>query len=67
MIVLSFRSKKDKENLLYKAKEMEAYAAELVDCLEASHSEYEEDDYDYSERSHRSGIQMRGRYNYNRR
>lgn len=75
MIVLSFRTKKDKEHLLEKAKEMEAYASELVDCLEeAKHGgredEYEDDDdYTYSERSYRGGNSarmMRGRYSYRR-
>lgn len=78
MIILSFRTKKDKEHMLEKAKEMEAYASELVDCLEEAkhgdHDEYEEDDYMYSERGYRGGASsgsssrmMRGRYGYGRR
>lgn len=47
MMVLSFRSKEDKEKMLEKAKKMEAYAAEVVDCLE----EALEEDYRYGERS----------------
>lgn len=68
MIVLSFRTKKDKEHLLKKAKEMEAYAAELVDCLEEAKAHEEEyDDYDYSERSYRDTASgMRSRYGYRR-
>ena len=70
MIIMSFRTKKDKEHMLEKAKEMEAYASELVDCLEeAKHSgyedEYDEDDYAYSERGYRGGSRMmRSRYGY---
>lgn len=48
MIILSFKSKKDKEHLLEKAKKMEEYAAMIVDCIEES----KEDD-EYSERSYR--------------
>lgn len=79
MIIMSFRTKKDKEHMLKKAKEMEAYAMELVDCLEEaiSNGEYEEDeDYDYSERNMRNmrnmrdgggSMGMRSRYEYRRR
>lgn len=71
MIILSFRTKKDKEHMLEKAKEMEAYASELVDCLEEAkhgeHEEYEDDDYAYSERGSRGTRMMRGRYGYGRR
>ena len=70
MIVMSFRTKKDKEHLLKKAIEMETYAKEIVDCLEeAKHYEEEMDDYDYSERSGRmnyrgGSMNMRNRYGY---
>lgn len=74
MIILSFRTKKDKEHMLEKAKEMEAYASELVDCLEEArhgeHEEYEDDEYAYSERGYSGGNSarmMRGRYGYSRR
>lgn len=69
MIMISFRSKKDKERLLTKAKEMEMYASEIVDCLEeARHGSMEDydDDEEYAERSSGS-MRMRGRYGYNRR
>lgn len=66
MIVLSFRTKRDKEKMLDKAKEMEMFSRELVDCLEeARHGEREyddEDDYDYSER--RGRMMRRSRYGY---
>lgn len=66
MIVLSFRSKRDKEKMLDKAREMEMFSRELVDCLEeARHGEQEEwDDEDdvYSER--RGRMMRRGRYGY---
>lgn len=43
MIILSFRSKRDKEQMLEKAKRMADYANEFVDCLEESqHEEYGE-------------------------
>lgn len=67
MIIMSFRTKKDKEHMLKKAKEMEAYAAELVDCLEEATSGEYEDDYEYLERSARNmrgAMGMRGRYDY---
>lgn len=71
MIVLSFKTKRDKEHLLKKAKEMEMYASELVDCLEeAKHGAYDEEyeDEEYSERGYRgSATSMRGgRYGYRR-
>jgi hypothetical protein len=66
MIVLSFRNKRDKEKMLDKAREMEMFSRELVDCLEEArhgeHEEYDEDDYDYSER--RGRMMRRGRYGY---
>ena len=45
MIILSFKTKKDKENLLEKAKKMEEYAAMIVDCIEESRDS--ESDYEY--------------------
>lgn len=72
MIIMSFRTKKDKEHMLKKAKEMEAYAMELVDCLEEaiSNEEYEGES-EYSERNMRAMramrngfMGMRGRYDY---
>jgi len=66
MIMVSFRTKRDKERMLEKAREMEMYSRELVECLEeARHGEHEyddEDDYDYSER--RGKMMRRGRYGY---
>ena len=73
MIIMSFRTKRDKEHLLKKTKEMEAYISELVDSLEgADHEDYEDDyrdDYAYSERGYRGNMSrgMRGgRYSYGR-
>lgn len=73
MVIMSFRTKKDKEHLLEKAKEMESYASELVECLEEAKSgeydDYDDDDYAYSERGYRGGMSMRsmrGRYGYRR-
>lgn len=68
MIVLSFKTKKDKEHLLEKAKKMEEYAAMIVDCIEESK---EDDEYGYSERAYRheepSYDRFEGRYGYRRR
>lgn len=62
MIMVSFRTKEDKEHLLKKAKKMEEYAAMIVECLEES--EYDE----YDERSYRHDYdeddEMSGRYGY---
>lgn len=70
MIVLSFKTKKDKEHLLEKARKMEAYVSEIVDCLEeAKHEGYDEEfyherhHYDEPEYHERRGV-SRGRYNY---
>ena len=67
MIILSFKTKKDKEHLLAQAKKMEEYAAMIVDCIEES--KHEED---YAERSYRHEDseyeeRMGGRYGYRRR
>ena len=69
MIVLSFKSKRDKEHLLEKARKMEEYASMIVECIEDSKS----DDYDYDERNYRHqddedmDDRMMGRYGYRRR
>ena len=67
-VIIEFKSKRDKEHLLEKAKKMEEYASMIVECIEDSkaNEEYDErsyrrhDDYDdeYDER--------RGRYSYRR-
>jgi coenzyme F420-reducing hydrogenase alpha subunit len=76
MIVLSFKSKRDKERLLEKARKMEEYASMIVECIEDSR-DYEDE---YDERSYRGneedmmdmndrmmGTNMSGRYGYRRR
>ena len=75
MIMVSFRSKRDKEHLLEKARKMEEYASMIVECIEDSRT----DDYDYDERSYRGDEEMMdmndrmmsnrmdGRYGYRRR
>ena len=79
MIMVSFRSKRDKENLLEKARKMKEYASMIVECIEDSRT----DDYDYDERFYRSDedmmemndrilsdrmdSRMDGRYGYRRR
>lgn len=51
MIMISFRTKREKDEMLEKARKMEKFAAEFVDCLENS-----EHDYDYDERYYRDGM-----------
>ena len=68
MVILSLKSKKDKEKLLEKAKKMEEYSSMIVDCLEES---MYDDDYEESYRNYRrvdeDAPQMRdNRYNYRR-
>lgn len=67
MIMISFKTKKDKEHLLEKAKKMEEYAAMIVDCIEES----EDDEYSYRhEREHEPEYdkyeRFEGRYGYRR-
>lgn len=67
MIVMSFRTKKDKKHMLRKVKEMQEYVNELIDCLEdadTGREDYEDEEYDYSERDGMSTRMRGGRYNY---
>jgi hypothetical protein len=72
MIVLSFKSKRDKEHLLEKAKKMEEYASMIVECIEESKDEdYEYEEGAYKERAYREDRwdepeRMNGRYGYGR-
>lgn len=68
MIVISFRTKRDRDDMIAKARKMEEFASEFVDCLENS-----EEDYMYNERSHVDdgdmqyrNTRMRDRYSYRR-
>lgn len=68
MIMLSFRNKRDKDDLLEKARKMEEYASMIVECIEES-KEYEDN---YNERSYRrddydNEDRPYNRYSYNRR
>ena len=70
MTILSFKTKRDKEHLLEKAKKMEEYASMIVECIEDS-KEYDEE---YSERAYRHDHEdpeyderFSGRYGYRRR
>lgn len=49
MIVISFRTRRDKEDMLDKARQMERFSREFVECLENS----EHDDYEYENRMYR--------------
>ena len=67
MVALMFKTNKDKEHLLEKAKKMEEYAAMIVDCIEDS----KELDEEYSERRYRMDdddmeYRRSGRYGYRR-
>lgn len=80
MIMISFKTKREKDDMLRKAREMEKFAAEFVDCLENCEEDYEDEYYyrgmnmrdnmmeDMNMRggtSYRSGANMRGgRYSY---
>jgi len=63
MIMVSFRTKRDKERLLEKARKMEEYASMIVECLEGS--DYTDE---YDERSYRGHEDdeemMNNRYGY---
>lgn len=65
-MIIMFRSKRDREHLLEKAKKMEEYAAMIVECIEESKNDddYEERSYrhDYDDYEERTG----GRYGYRR-
>lgn len=72
MIMISFRSRRDKDEMIEKARKMEEFASEFVDCLENSESDY--DEY-YNERRYRMddgdmqyrSTRMRGgRFSYNK-
>lgn len=71
MIVLSFKSKRDKEHLLEKAKKMEEYASMIVECIEESKDEDYEYEGAYKDRAYREDRwdepeRMNGRYGYRR-
>lgn len=67
MIILSFRSKKDKEHMLEKAKRMADYANEFVDCLEESQPEDYEERASYRRHEEEYYPQYRGgRYGYSK-
>lgn len=67
MIMISFRTKRDKEDMLHKAKEMQRFADEFVECIEDC--DYERDERSYRDNSREDmdyrGSRMRsGRYGY---
>ena len=67
MVMISFKTKRDKEHLLEKARKMEEYSAMIVDCLE--HSDYM-DEYDerrgMNYRHHDDEMMDDSRYGYRR-
>lgn len=64
-MIVMFRTKRDKEHLLEKARKMEEYASMIVECIEDSKSdeEYEERSY---KRDYEDEERMNGRYGYRR-
>lgn len=67
MIMIRFKSKRDKEDLLEKARKMEEYASMIVDCIEESDDMGEDES--YQERRYRmehNDMGMGGRYGYRR-
>ena len=58
MILVTFKSKKDKEHMLEKARKMQQYIDEYVECLEES---VDEESNEYYERRGGSA-RMRSRY-----
>lgn len=67
MIMISFRTKRDKEDMLHKAKEMQRFADEFVECIEEC--EYERDERSYRDDMHddmdyRGSRMRKGRYGY---
>jgi hypothetical protein len=63
--MVSFRTKKDKEHLLEKARKMEEYASMIVECIEESKSDEEYDERSYR-RDYEDEERMNGRYGYRR-
>lgn len=62
--MISFRTNKEKEHLLEKAKKMEEYAAMIVECIEESKSD--EDERSYREPNY-DDERFEGRYGYRHR
>lgn len=70
MIILSFKSKRDKEHLLEKARKMEEYASMIVECIEDSKADDEYDERRYrmseDEMMDNNDRMMQSRYGYRR-
>lgn len=64
-MIVMFRTKRDKEHLLEKAKKMEEYAAMIVECIEESKSDEEYDERSYR-RDYEDEERMNSRYGYRR-
>lgn len=66
MIMISFKTKREKDDMLRKAKEMERFAADFVDCLENCEEDYD-DEYYYrgmNMRDNMEDMNMRGGMSY---
>ena len=64
MIMVSFRTKKDKEHLLEKARKMEEYSSMIVECLDES--DYMDDERNYRGHEDDEDEMMHNRYGYRR-
>lgn len=60
--MIEFRTKKDREHLLEKARKMKEYAAMIVECIEESKYEDEYEERNYRDRE--MSRDMEGRYSY---
>jgi coenzyme F420-reducing hydrogenase alpha subunit len=66
--MISFRTKRDKEDMLHKAKQMQKFADEFVECIEECEYErdersYRDEDMDREETRYRRRMRD-GRYSY---
>ena len=61
MIVVRFRTKEDKKEMLHKVKKMHKFAKELKECLEDDDDVDYRHDEDYDEPQYRGGSRMRYR------
>lgn len=66
-VIVEFKSKRDKEHLLEKAKKMEEYASMIVECIEDSKANEEYDERSYRHDYEDDDERYEHRYAYKRR
>lgn len=64
--MISFRTKKEKEHLVEKAKKMQDYADMIVECLEKSDYDEEYEERNYRHHDYEEYDEMPTRYDYRR-